>query len=250
MADGGIAPARACAQCGSVFQLQLRYFNKMYCGSKCKVSAWRTSNPERFAAMRAANQANAKEREAAARAERDTQPAPTKPCPTCGVSVRLKRKRCDACNRRHHSNRVAQHLKAKLLIEIERRPDRECKECGQAFRPVHGAMLFCSATCSKRNSSRSSKGKREARKRGVGSETVNAIAVFERDGWRCHICKRKTPRDLRGTYKPSAPELDHIVPLSLGGTHTYSNTACSCRKCNGRKGATVLGQPSLLALCA
>jgi 5-methylcytosine-specific restriction endonuclease McrA len=70
--------------------------------------------------------------------------------------------------------------------------------------------------------------------------------VFERDGWRCHLCHRKTPQRLRGTHKSAAPELDHIVPISKGGAHSYANTACSCRRCNGLKSNNVLGQPSLL----
>lgn len=29
--------------------------------------------------------------------------------------------------------------------------------------------------------------------------------------------------------------LDHIVPISKGGPHTYSNTQCLCRDCNLKK---------------
>jgi 5-methylcytosine-specific restriction endonuclease McrA len=46
--------------------------------------------------------------------------------------------------------------------------------------------------------------------------------------------------------RDDAPELDHIVPLACGGAHTYQNTQCTCRECNGRKGATILGQLRLL----
>jgi endogenous inhibitor of DNA gyrase (YacG/DUF329 family) len=51
-----------------------------------------------------------------------------------------------------------------------------------------------------------------------------------------------TPKSLRGTFVDNAPELDHIIPLSLGGTHTKSNTQLLCRKCNRIKGATSSGQ--------
>ena len=81
----------------------------------------------------------------------------------------------------------------------------------------------------------------------VEYERVDPIKVFERDGWRCHMCGCKTPASLRGKMVDRAPELDHIVPLAVRGAHTYANTACSCRKCNGLKGATIKGQPSLLA---
>jgi 5-methylcytosine-specific restriction endonuclease McrA len=29
-----------------------------------------------------------------------------------------------------------------------------------------------------------------------------------------------------------APTLDHIVPLSKGGSHTYDNLQCACFRCN------------------
>ncbi|MFC5490617.1 HNH endonuclease [Dokdonella soli] len=31
--------------------------------------------------------------------------------------------------------------------------------------------------------------------------------------------------------------MDHVIPLSLGGTHTWHNTQCLCRSCNVSKGA-------------
>ncbi len=89
--------------------------------------------------------------------------------------------------------------------------------------------------------------KGKARKRAATVESVSPTRVFERDGWRCHLCGGKTLKDRRGTYHPKAPELDHIVPLSRGGAHSYANTACAHRKCNAAKSDTIMGQPSLLA---
>lgn len=85
-----------------------------------------------------------------------------------------------------------------------------------------------------------------ARLRAARVERVDPIKVFQRDGWRCHLCGRHAPQSLRGSYSPRAPELDHIVPLAAGGEHSYRNTACSCRRCNHAKGAKIIGQPSLL----
>lgn len=76
----------------------------------------------------------------------------------------------------------------------------------------------------------------------IAAESIDPIKVFERDRWRCHMCKRPTPRALRGSYAPNAPELDHIVSLAEGGSHTWGNVACACRECNGLKGAGSVGQ--------
>ena len=69
----------------------------------------------------------------------------------------------------------------------------------------------------------------------VEKESVDPFKVFDRDGWVCQMCGVPTPRELRATWEDNAPELDHIIPLSKGGPHTYKNTQCSCRKCNQRK---------------
>lgn len=86
---------------------------------------------------------------------------------------------------------------------------------------------------------------RRAVERGTDADRIDPIDVFRRDGWRCHMCGKATPERLRGTYHPQAPELDHIVTLADGGTHTWGNVACACRACNGSKGARSMGQMGL-----
>ncbi|MCA0032740.1 HNH endonuclease [Mesorhizobium sp. B263B2A] len=86
---------------------------------------------------------------------------------------------------------------------------------------------------------------RKLRLRGVTVETVNPIAVFDRDKWRCQLCGVKTPRKLRGKNQPTSPELDHILPLAVGGEHSYRNTQCACRSCNLAKSSKPLGQTRL-----
>jgi 5-methylcytosine-specific restriction endonuclease McrA len=49
-------------------------------------------------------------------------------------------------------------------------------------------------------------------------------AVFARDLGRCQYCER------------TAENLDHVVPRSRGGTHTWENVVAACRSCNNRKG--------------
>jgi 5-methylcytosine-specific restriction endonuclease McrA len=52
--------------------------------------------------------------------------------------------------------------------------------------------------------------------------------IFFRDRNRCQYCgKVFAQRDLN---------LDHVVPLSRGGTSGWENVVCACISCNGRKG--------------
>lgn len=86
---------------------------------------------------------------------------------------------------------------------------------------------------------------RKLKQRGVSVETVNPLKVLQRDGWRCQLCGVSTPKSLRGTYDDRAPEVDHILPISQGGEHSYRNTQCACRKCNLAKGSAPQGQMRL-----
>lgn len=117
------------------------------------------------------------------------------------------------------------------------------KSCSEPVRP--GPPRIRCETCrseAKRKSRRIAKSARRARIRSLPRESIDPLEVFERDRWRCHMCGSKTPRRLRGSLDDAAPELDHVVPLALGGSHTWSNVACACRSCNGTKGAKALGQ--------
>ena len=56
------------------------------------------------------------------------------------------------------------------------------------------------------------------------SAPLSRRAVFARDGHRCQYCGR------------AAENLDHVVPRSRRGSHTWDNVVASCRSCNARKG--------------
>jgi 5-methylcytosine-specific restriction endonuclease McrA len=53
--------------------------------------------------------------------------------------------------------------------------------------------------------------------------------VLERDEGICHICG--------AVVDENKWHLDHIVPISKGGAHSYTNVATSHPKCNLEKGA-------------
>lgn len=49
---------------------------------------------------------------------------------------------------------------------------------------------------------------------------------------RCPLCRVKLT-DV--PYLPYSKELDHLVPLNVGGTHTIGNVRVTCRTCNGSR---------------
>lgn len=56
--------------------------------------------------------------------------------------------------------------------------------------------------------------------------------VFERDGFTCQYCGMQPPAVVL--------HVDHINPVSAGGTNAPENLVTSCQSCNGGKGKRVL----------
>lgn len=76
-------------------------------------------------------------------------------------------------------------------------------------------------------------------------EEFSSIEIFERDGWRCSICGKKVNRRFKWPNQMSA-SLDHIIPLSKGGTHTRDNVCCAHLQCNQLKNNSTVDQQMLL----
>lgn len=66
-------------------------------------------------------------------------------------------------------------------------------------------------------------------------ENINRLMVFERDGWICNLCKLPIDSTLR-LPDPMAATLDHVIPITLGGEHTYRNIKAAHAQCNFSKG--------------
>lgn len=169
------------------------------------------------------------------------EPKPPLYCAVCGSA--LSSRKGKTCGVRCRKVLACQYSRDRS-VDAHAVVARDCTECGCSFRAAYGEKrrIFCSKLCQLRTTRRIARRKQRARLRGVRAERVNPTKVFERDAWRCQLCGVATPRKLRGTFGPNAPEMDHIIPLSAGGIHAYSNVQCACRRCNGLKGAKPLGQ--------
>jgi 5-methylcytosine-specific restriction endonuclease McrA len=66
-------------------------------------------------------------------------------------------------------------------------------------------------------------------------DKVDRLLVFERDGWICKLCDEPIDSTLRLPH-PKAATLDHIVPVAIGGAHTYDNVQSAHAECNFQKG--------------
>ena len=65
-------------------------------------------------------------------------------------------------------------------------------------------------------------GSTRAKQRPLGWARIRA-RVLRRDGNVCHYCQGE------------ATEVDHVVPVSRGGSHHLTNLVAACTACNARK---------------
>lgn len=86
----------------------------------------------------------------------------------------------------------------------------------------------------RRRANRAKTQRRRAATRGADVEVVHTDVVGDRDGWRCGICRRRVDRTKVYPH-PRSPSLDHIVPLSEHGEHSYANTRISHLACNRKR---------------
>lgn len=77
---------------------------------------------------------------------------------------------------------------------------------------------------------------RRARKKNTQVEPIKNIVVFDRDRWVCQICKQVVDVNLEYPH-PFSASLDHVIPLSKGGTHTMDNIQLAHLVCNVKKHA-------------
>lgn len=182
-----------------------------------------------------------------------------KTCEGCGDKGRTtNRGLCKECSHESRKIKKAEQRRRRLgrtalppyFCKRHAQRSGHCKECGETFHytPHLGHTIlnvvrsYCSRQCQKRSSDRVKARARRAKVKGALVSSVNYNKVFERDAWRCGLCGRKTNKNKRGTQHSLAPVVDHIIPLSKGGEHTYRNVQCACHECNSVKGADIVGQ--------
>ena len=149
----------------------------------------------------------------------------------------------DAYREYQHIGKVATvtHHAQETVSKIVRKEfglDRErlCGVCGKPFVSTRIEQKWCSRNC--RNRANPGDDRKRCRRYGVYFDPkIRREDVFKRDDSICQICGIKCdPDDLSwGSNGPTHPTIDHIVPLSKGGTHTWNNVQCACGQCNSVK---------------
>lgn len=115
----------------------------------------------------------------------------------------------------------------------------ECSSCGVAFERRRKDVYddgtpYCSYDCYNESRARDE----SAAPRGYISPSVR-LAIYERDGWECQLCGEVVDRDADGR-DPMAPSIDHVLPVSRGGSDHEWNLQTAHLSCNVRRGNDLL----------
>lgn len=154
----------------------------------------------------------------------------------------------EGCGRKHYARSMCKrhYLRAREGLELRLPGDivnggKLCTRCllifpvesfGTSVRLAGGKNIYCSSCLSDLSHIR------RANKRANEYESVSRDVVLSRDMWICHLCDGEIPADAQWPH-PLSASMDHVIPLSKGGAHTYENIKSSHLTCNISKGARI-----------
>lgn len=170
---------------------------------------------------------------------------------------------CRSC-RAARPARPSVERKRKRVEQKRSEQKRSCVECSSTFVAARTPQRFCSMYCrhayrrrpigeqlpDRQADLRSQWRRKNHRRRAVArltDLTSRAELALRVKARRCPVCSVKM---VDTPWLPNSKELDHIVPIGVGGTHTMGNVRIICRSCNLRRpkdGSDYVGQVTLWA---
>lgn len=185
---------------------------------------------------------------------------PTANCVTCGVVLsNVKARFCPDC-RKLENARIERERKRQ---RVGPKPPRLCKACKNPIGPERRRdAKHCSRSCIEKeralsperiayiraNQKRSSAKMREWRRDNPARVSNHRVARRNREAAGA-LSESDWARALRAAQGrcaycgcQTALTMDHVVPLSRGGTHTIGNVVPACGPCNYRKGRRFISE--------
>ena len=194
-----------CHECGSIFLA--KKITQKFCSRRCGNRAWAKNGT----------------------------------CIECGSRCWKNSTRCDSCCRKTHTPLVA----TITCLHCKKAAKKRCwqsklpKYCSRECFFAHIDACHPESERAKKREYAATRGSGSYRSRckrygGYFNSKVTRRAVFERDRFKCYLCRVKVSEELPARHDRKAT-LDHVVPLEKKGPHDWHNVACCCRKCNVAK---------------
>lgn len=181
-------------------------------------------------------------------------------CLTCGSvitrnvrSIRKGHVVCDVCEK--NKQEIRERLRAEEQRKAKERADeqkrqrfwacefdqismKQCPVCRGMF--VSNRRRYCSDECAKTVANQKGRDRRLRKiKNAMIDSSITLDGLIKRDGNICYLCGCECDRSdfwvndngimIAGD---SYPSIDHVIPLSKGGLHEWSNVKLAHRRCN------------------
>jgi 5-methylcytosine-specific restriction endonuclease McrA len=140
-----------------------------------------------------------------------------------------------------------QFKEAKRNKQCEKRIiTKKCLQCGNTFTSCSALTKYCSVQCARRRhqSQKDLKKRKYILQNGSVDTDITLDKLYKRDNGVCHICGIKCNKkdyrvDGNATFIVGSayPTIDHVYPISKGGTHTWNNIKLAHHSCNTIKSA-------------
>jgi len=216
---------KICEWCGQAFTVPARNAHiARFCSDECRSRSKGHMTLEEYKTLLDEQKAETRKRKAKERAERR--------------KIREQEKRAEEKQKREQAKLIRDALFKK----------ETCVVCGESFMTIRSSQVTCSDKCSRRWARRK-KDKRINSDNCIDRD-ITLRALFDRDNGRCYICGDECDwedykeNDGNVCVGITYPSIDHVIPLSKGGMHSWANVKLAHHYCNTIKNDTIKERPT------
>lgn len=153
-----------------------------------------------------------------------------------------RQKNCKGCNKLFYASYIGREYCSGLChydnwyssVKVNRKVyDKKCIECNDNYSTTRPKSRYCSETCRKKSNWRKNEVIRNDRlkKNGKIDWDISLDKLMIRDKGICYLCNSIVGMDEHHNHNLYG-SIDHVIPVSKGGTHTWDNVRLAHRICN------------------
>ena len=172
---------------------------------------------------------------------------------TTNSTAALRRKTCFNCARIEREKKKAQEQarkeKIKEIEEMQKKADMISARIERAWKAAQRREGHKEAVKAERKR-RELKREKRIRANGATDKDITLKKLYTRDGGICYLCGKPCDyedykRSDKGAFITGRlyPSIDHVKPLSHGGTHTWDNIRLAHMICNSQKSDRIPPSP-------
>lgn len=131
-------------------------------------------------------------------------------------------------------------LRRERVVELT----RPCVECGTTFYNILPGALTCTALCSKRRANRLKKlyNSNRLNESNIVDKDITVQKLFKKYDGVCYLCGKECDFNDKAVTEEgytivgkTYPSIEHVIPVSKGGLHSWDNVNLAHHYCNTLK---------------